>query len=47
MNNFRKLGIGKMTSNSKNESIIGSKKLGCADETLYPDATGEEVALFE
>ena len=27
VNHFRKFGIGQMTSNSKNEGFIGSKKL--------------------
>jgi len=36
-----------MTSNSKNESLIGSEELGATDETLSLDATGEEVGLFE
>ena len=36
-----------MSSNSKNESLIGSEELGATDETVSFDATGEEVRLFE
>jgi len=36
-----------MSSNSKNESLIGSEELGATDETVSLDATGEEVRLFE
>ncbi len=37
VNNICTLGIGEMTSNSKNESLSGSKKPGGADETIYPE----------
>jgi len=46
-NDFRKLGMSQMSSNSKNESLIGSEELGATDETVSFDATGEEVRLFE
>ncbi len=36
-----------MTSNSKNESLIGSEELGATNETVSLNATGEEVGLFE
>jgi hypothetical protein len=35
-----------MTSNSKNESLIGSEELGATNETVSLNATGEEVGLF-
>jgi hypothetical protein len=39
--------MSQMTSNSKNESFIGSEEFGATDETVSFDATGEEVGLFE
>ena len=39
--------MSQMSSNSKNESLIGSEELGATDETVSFDATGEEVGLFE
>jgi hypothetical protein len=39
--------MGQMSSNSKNESLIGSEELRATDKTASFDATGEEVGFFE